>query len=380
VKTRFFHALIALAMLLPATVALGDPEREELEARLAELQDRISEIRVRLDRDLSQRDEVLDSLADAERRVSEAERLRRQTLAEIEGVSERIDDLNDEQELLAEQVRSSALALGRQLMLVYRQGGQSRLKTLLNQDDPRQFQRQLAYHGYLTRARVQVQDQLVEAMSRLEDNRRDLESRRAELEMLAQQQQQQIETLEIARADREDSLAGLDQRIQSRQEELDQARRDAAELSALLDELALALADIPPELEVPSIMELRGQLPHPVEGPLRRRFGDSRGAELTWNGWLISADEGTDVRAVGHGRVAYADWLRGYGLILIVDHGDEIMSLYAHNEALLRDVGDWVRPGDVIASVGNSGGATEVGLYFELRQGGRPVDPRQWLE
>ncbi len=373
------RAFFVLALVLPASAPAVEADREKLEARLSELRENISDIRERLDRDLGRRDEVLEGLAEAERRVSEGERARRQTLSEIEQVSDLIDDLLIEQEQLAEQVRSSAKALGRQLMLAYRQGGQSRLKVLLNQDDPRQFQRHLAYHGYLTRARVQAQDELVSAMNRLEDNRRSQESRRSMLEELAERQAIEINALEVARAEREQALSQLEQRIQSRQEELEQAQRDEAELSALLEELAVALADIPPELEVPSFNELRGQLPHPVKGPLRQRFGDSRGGELNWNGWLIAAEPGSDVQAVGHGRVAYADWLRGYGLILIIDHGDGFMSLYAHNEALLRDVGDWVRPGDVIASVGNSGGVSEVGLYFELRQGGKPVDPRHWL-
>ncbi len=377
---RFLYVIILMAIMLPMAVADDTLDREELQTRLAELRDQIERISQRLDQDLGQRDQVLDALAEAERQVSGAERARRATLTDIEQISTRIDELMAEQEQLSERVRESAVALGRQLTLAYRRGGQSRLKLLLNQDDPRQFQRHLAYHGYLTRARMRAQDELVEAMNRLEDNRVRLETRRDELEALADRQQGEIEVLEVARAGREEALANLDERIQTRQEELEQARQDAAELSALLEELAVALADIPAELEVPSITELRGQLPHPVKGPVRQQFGDSRGGELTWNGWLITADEGSDVRAVGHGRVAYADWLRGYGLILIIDHGDEFMSLYAHNEALLRDVGDWVRPGDVIASVGNSGGAAQVGLYFELRRGGQPVDPRHWLE
>ncbi len=367
-------------MLSPAGPAMATPDRAEIESQLAELRERIAEIRERLDEDLSRRDSALDALAEAERLVSEAERARRRTLSSIDQVSNRIDELVEDQEQLAVAVRESAVALGRQLTLAYRQGGQSRLKLLLNQDDPRQFQRHLAYHGYLTRARVNAQDELVEAMGRLENNRLELEEERSSLEHLADRQEQEIETLEQARGEREAALAQLDQRIRSREEELEQARSDEAELSALLDQLAAALADIPPELEVPSIEELRGQLPHPLEGTIRQRFGDSRAGELSWNGWLITAEQGSDVRAVGHGRVAYADWLRGYGLILIVDHGDEFMSLYAHNEALLRDVGDWVRPGDVIATVGNSGGVSEVGLYFELRKAGRPVNPRQWLE
>ncbi|MCH8476991.1 MAG: peptidoglycan DD-metalloendopeptidase family protein, partial [Wenzhouxiangella sp.] len=201
-----------------------------------------------------------------------------------------------------------------------------------------------------------------------------------ELEALAERQQQDIDRLESARAERQTALALVEQRIQSRQEELSALENDAAELARLIDELAQALADIPPEIEVPAFSELRGQLDQPVAGGTsQRRFGEPRAGELVWSGWLYAAPGGTEVRAVAYGRVAYADWLRGYGLILILEHGDGFMSLYAHNEALLRDVGDWVRPGEVIATVGDTGGAGQTGLYFELRRDGQPINPAGWI-
>ncbi|OAB56815.1 hypothetical protein AY599_06505 [Leptolyngbya valderiana BDU 20041] len=262
---------------------------------------------------------------------------------------------------------------------IYRQGGQSRLKLLLNQDDPRTLNRQLAYQGYLSRRRLAVVEDLQSTAASLQANRDRLLEERTELERLAARQDANIRRLAEARGVRESALEVIERRVQTNQEQLVELQNDERELARLLDQLAASLADIPPDADVPSIADLRGQLPRPIAGQPRHRFGDRRSGELTWNGWLIPAETGTDVEAIGHGRVAYADWLRGYGLILIIDHGDGFMSLYAHNEALLRDVGDWVNPGEVIASVGNTGGVETTGLYFELRRNGDPINPARWL-
>jgi murein hydrolase activator len=381
--SKIFLVACLSGLILAALTAPGfaDPrERQQLEAQLEQLRDEIEQIRDRLAEALGQRDSALDDLATAEREVSSAERARRQTGLDMAEVNQQIVALTVQQQVLTEQVTDSANALGRQLALAYRHGGQSRLKLFLNQDDPRQLNRHLAYHGYISRARLRLIEDMNQTLTALELTRTTLEQRHQELDQLAQQQETQLRQLQQARRQREQALRVIEGRIQTRQETLTALERDASELAELLDELASALADIPPDIEAPSLADLRGQLPRPARGQLRYRFGEHRTGDLAWNGWLIAAPEGSEVQAIGHGRVAYADWLRGYGLILIIDHGDGFMSLYGHNEALLRDVGDWVRPGDVIASVGQSGGVSEVGLYFELRRNGQPINPANWLQ
>jgi len=172
----------------------------------------------------------------------------------------------------------------------------------------------------------------------------------------------------------------LNQLIQTDEQILASLEADAERLQALLEDLADVLADIPPQIESTPFAELRGQLPKPVSGPLRARFGDIRSGNARWDGWLIAAEEGREVQAIAYGRVAYSDWLRGYGLIMIIDHGDGFMSLYGHNQALLADVGDWVSPGQAIALVGNSGGETESGVYFQLRRDGETINPARWID
>ncbi len=375
---------LLLALAAPYSLAGNDSadrtaEREALEQQLDEVRSEIEAIRDRLEADLAERDNLATRLGDAERAVGEAERARRETGAQIAAVDARIKSLDQQQNRLEGAVAESAARLGRQLGLAYRQGSRSRLKLVLDQDDPRRINRQLAYHGYLSRSRIRVIDQLSADMDDLRATRASLAEQREVLEDLSDQQLEEIERRDAARTRRAEVLSEVEQRIASREQALETLERDAAELSQLINELATALADIPPDFEVPPVSELRGQLPRPVDSPVKRRFGETRRGDVTWTGWLFDAPAGTDVQAIAHGRVAYADWLRGYGLILILDHGEGVMSLYAQNESLLRDVGDWVSPGEVIASVGASGGTGDDGLYFELRAEGRPVDPRPWL-
>ncbi len=371
-------ALAALATAL--AVALDERSPEEIEARLDDLRQEIGAIQQRLDRNLGERDQHLESLADAERRVSSTRRTVRSTATALDQTRDAIEELEQRRAELEDQAGEHAQSLARQLAVAYRHGSDSRLKMLLNQDDPRRLSRQLAYHGYLTRARLQVMDQLNESLEALAQTGRDLDSQHRHQSQLLERQEAELVDLEQAQAEREAALARLEGRIRDDRERIDALEEDAAELSRLLEELATALADVPPDFEVVPFSELRGELPVPVEGPVVRSFGDRRGGDMQWSGWLIRADAGEPVRAIAHGRVAYADWLRGYGLILIIDHGDGFMSLYAHNESLLRDVGDWVNPGETIATVGNSGGTSEPGIYFELRQEGRPLDPVGWVD
>ncbi|AKS41969.1 murein hydrolase activator EnvC family protein [Wenzhouxiangella marina] len=373
--------LLGLGLLAFSSASQGQSEAEEAEltARLEAVRAEIETIRAGLAEALSERDSELDRLAEADRAVSSAERDRRRTGDRIEQTETDIGALDSQAEVLEGQLADHAQGLARQLRWIHRQGSDSRLKLLLNQDDPRQVSRQLAYQGYLSRQRVNLMAEMQTTLARLEETREALLIQRERLRELAREQDANLARLQSARTEREAALRVIEARVQSDQERLAALERDEQELASLLDQLAASLADIPPEADVPSLADLRGALPWPLEGRPLHRFGQQRAGELTWNGWLIPGSRGDDVRAVAYGRVAYADWLRGYGLILIVDHGDGFMSLYAHNEALLRDVGDWVGPGEVIASVGNSGGVPETGLYFELRRNGDPINPASWL-
>lgn len=171
----------------------------------------------------------------------------------------------------------------------------------------------------------------------------------------------------------------LDLRIDDEESRLRELERNQQDLETLLERLTDVLADIPADLgKHLGVARQKGRIPMPVKGPVRHAFGQSRGGGLHWQGWLIAAVAGSEVSAVAYGRVAFADWLRGYDLLIIIDHGEGFMSLYGHNESLLYEAGDWVEPGEIISVVGVRTG-NDQGLYFELRKNGKSVDPAAWL-
>ncbi len=374
--------LIASCLTLAASTTgpvRAQEDRQAVEAELEQVRAEIAAIQSRIDENLGNRDRLLEALADAERAVGSARRAQAETDQALSVVRSEISGLESRQARLEEQVGERASQLAVQLATAYRQGSESRLKMLLNQDDPRRLSRRLAYHGYLSRARLAAIEELRTTVSTLEGTRAQLAGEAERLDALLAERKRETQRLESASVQREQALAALDRRLASDREQLADLERDATELTQLLEQLADVLADVPVDVEIPHFPELRGRLDMPLAGRVLEAFGNQRSGELLWTGWLIDADTGDEVRSIAHGRVAYADWLRGYGLLLIIDHGDDYMSLYAHNEALMRDVGDWVAPGEVVALAGRSGGVSNPALYFEIRKAGRPVDPAGWV-
>lgn len=375
--------LLATLLVVSALVAQANNQanndRESIEIRLDQMRSEIAGLQQDIDHNLDQRDGLLSALAEAERSVGQARRAQALADQRLSEVQEQISRLETSQKLLESEVSGHAAELAGHLATAYRQGAPSRLKILLDQDDPRHISRRMAYHGYLSRARLAVMDELSAAVEDLAVNHRRLAEEAEQHAELLEQRRRETRRLESAMAERAEALSALDRRLESDRERLARLETDAEELADLLEELAGLLADVPPEVAIPPFVELRGQLPMPVDGRLVHGFGQQRSAELEWTGWMFSVAGGSAVSAIAHGRVAYADWLRGYGLLLIIDHGDGYMSLYAHNEALMLDVGDWVAPGELIALAGQSGGVDSASLYFELRDDGRPVDPAGWI-
>ena len=239
----------------------------------------------------------------------------------------------------------------------------------------------MAYYHYLSRARVNDILKVQELVAQLNGVKTQLRNEHQELKALEADQLLKREQLELARSERSTLLAKLEQQIGSEQEELTQLKQKAARLEKLLDDLKNALTDLPPEgtFNQP-FRSMQGQLPLPVNGSISARFGQSKGMGVLWEGIFVDAQEGTVVQSIFPGRVAFADWLRGFGLLLILDHGDGYMSLYSHNQMLHKQVGDWVNAGETIAQVGSSGGLKKTGLYFEIRHNGEPHNPLMWCK
>ncbi len=268
--------------------------------------------------------------------------------------------------------------LGSQIKAAYAMGQKERLKLVFNQQDPALSSRMLVYYDYLNKARIKKIDEIERMLVHLEQL--EVQKREEALSLennLAKKKREQIELTETKNA-RAEVLARLDKDFSTGQYHLQQLKQSEKRLKEIIISLQASMDDFPFEAGAAKpFPHLKGQLPWPLKGKLLKKFG-SRRSESKWDGVLIGAKEGTKIHAVTRGRVVFSDWLRGYGLLVIIDHGKGYMTLYAFNQSLYTEVGDWVDAGDVIATVGNSGGRSQVGLYFGIRKKGKPVDPVRW--
>ena len=238
----------------------------------------------------------------------------------------------------------------------------------------------LAYHRYFQRARIERIDGLLADLEQLADVQRAIAAQTEVLEATRRQREQEIARLDAERGERAKLLADLEVVLKDQQARLAALGKDERGLTSLLERLRDVFADIPDRISgAEPFASLRGRMPWPLRGTLRTGFGGRDEAGRKLSGLLIAGGAGSAVQAVARGRVAYADWLKGYGMLLILDHGDGYMSLYGYNESLLREVGDWVAAGETVAHSGASGGQPSPALYFELRHQGKPVDPKPWL-
>jgi septal ring factor EnvC (AmiA/AmiB activator) len=280
------------------------------------------------------------------------------------------------------------------LQMAQRQGGQDYFKLLLNQQDPQSIARLMRYYGYLQKARAGRVQALDETVARLDAIAKEEEQGMQRLQVQRGELQQKQERLAAAQKQRADAIRVLSAQLESDDERLQRLRHDQQALQSVVDRLAqeaaARAARRPREAEAPAtrsaapaepdyhLVPYHGRCALPVPGGVRVGYGAPRAGGLRWNGLVIAAPAGTPVRAVLPGRVAFADYLRGYGFLIIVDHGRGLMSLYGQNQNLLKKAGDMVGGNEVIASVGDSGGNDVDGLYFEVRVHGKPVDPAGW--
>ncbi len=270
-------------------------------------------------------------------------------------------------------------ALSRQLRAVFLGGRQDRLQLWLKQADPAVASRMAGYYDYFYAKRAAQVAGVREAASRLDGAEAALRAENDEIAALQARDAAERTELEGVRDLRHTAAGALAARLQDQGQTLTGLRRDETRLQKLLEDLRLEVERIPTDRpRGRPFTERRGQLPWPAAGELKARFGEPRTSAPPWDGVLIAAPAGTEVRAIHRGRVAFAEWLRGFGLLLILDHGDGFMSLYGHNDSLLKETGEWVEAGEPVSVAGSSGGTTEVGVYFAIRHRGQALDPASW--
>ena len=369
---------LLLAGLLPGFVSAATPDANRI--ALDALRARIEKLQSEVESTRGERDEVRARLRDLERRISVLVRNLHDTDVRMLVETRRLNALEQERQRRRAELVDRRQELERAVRAAYALGNQAYLKLLLSQEDPASVSRVLTYYRYLAAARATRIEAITGALARLDDVEAQISERQRGLAGLRAEQLRQKTTLESAHHERRTVLASLNERLTSRSQEIDRLKRDEQRLTRLVRELRTALAETPAPPPVTGGRNLpKGRWLLPVRGRLVARFDSPKAmGSLHWRGIFIAAPEGTEVRAVARGRIAYADWLRGFGLLLVIDHGGGLMTLYGHNQSLYKGVGDQVEAGEVIAVTGNTGGPPQPGLYFEVREQGEPRNPLDW--
>jgi murein hydrolase activator len=355
-----------------------DPGQHE--QQLKQLRQRIDQVQQRIQAAQGQQSSLNTQLQTSEQRIGRLARRLRVLAGRLQRQEARLDQLRQQEAKQQQALRDQRKALRQQVRAAYAMGRQEQLKILLNQQDPALVSRVLVYYDYLNRERMRRMQRLRERLDELARTRADIAHEHQRLVQLEQQRNREKLALEREQASRRDVIASLGREIDDQGQKLTRLRDDEKQLQSLLTSLREAMADMSAGPAAPhkTFRERRGKLHWPAKGRLRHRFGDPKIGALRWDGVLIAAPEGEEVRAVHAGRVAFADWLRGFGLLLIVDHGDGYMSLYGHNQSLFKEVGDWVDVGEPVAVVGSTGGRQHSGVYFAIRHNGKAVNPARW--
>jgi len=353
---------------------LQTTESDQARAKLAEVRGRIAALTTRLGAELKDRDAQAARLREADLDITAARRRLDELRAEQSAAERRGAELRAEQARAESALDAERDALAGEVRAAYMIGRQEQVKLLLNPGDTLSAGRMLALYGYFARARSASIDVIHARVARVLAVVAEVQAQSAELAVRKAATLADMKDLELARIERAAALDAVGKQVSSGNRELEQLQREAQAEESLLADLDRVLEDFPVDSQQ-SFEQLRGRLPWPVQG----RMDPGGRSGLRRNGVLIDTSRGTKVRAPYFGRVVYADWLQGLGLLLIIGHSGNYMTLYGHAEVLYKSVGDWVAPGDVIAALGDSsGGAAQ--LYFEIRQGRKAVDPKLWLK
>lgn len=384
--TSQFKSVFIYAALLVATTSLADDTSVELgqkekKAELSNLRGRIHSLRDDLGGIQNRYDKIRAELRNTELKISKLLKVLRQIRSRLHAQSQKLHKLNREKQRYSADLDVQSELLTHQIYASYVIGRQEYLKLLLNQEDPAVMGRVTTYYKYFNEARSRRIDQARETLAKLEKVQQTIRKESVTLKSLQKQQQQKKKVLENTSRSRARVVALLNNDIQSKSDRLKRLLEDERELAKLINDIenkespAIPLAVIKRGI----FADKKGKLNWPVKGHVKAIFGKPRKTgKVKWNGVVIAAKQGTDVHAVSRGRVAYADWLRGYGLLIIIDHGTGYMSLYGYNQSLYKEAGDWVEADELIASVGDTGGRQISGLYFEIRHNGRPTNPLSW--
>ena len=379
--------LLAVGANAAAAVTTAGTQQEDLRR----LRNRIEELQQRLAATEETWTEAADALRESERAISAANRTLRELAEQQRVIDAKLAELQEQSRLASSDIEAQQARLARLLYQQYTGAQPDALRLLLNGEDPGRIARQLYYLSYLARARAELIRDLRANIGRLEELSGATRQQRAELAAVDAEQQAQRQRLEQEKHARKEVLVRVSRQIDQQRREISTLKRDENRLARLVEQIGRLLSKSKPAPlrnerlpdasgDARPFAQLKGKISLPVRGELKNRFGSPRSdSGLTWKGLFIAAPGGQEVKAIAAGRVVFADWLRGFGNLLILDHGGGYMSLYGNNETLYKQVGDTIKGGETVAAVGNSGGNTDSGLYFEIRHQGKAFDPLGWV-
>ncbi len=351
------------------------------QADLAKLQQEINKLQQWLKETESEHDKLNQQLRQSDEKIGAIAKKIDATRSQLNEERARLKKLQAEQRQLRFLKAEQKQQLAKQLNGAQQLGNQGSIKVLLNQDDPQQISRMLKYYEYFNQARMESIQTLIANLKRLNNIENEILTQQNALIKTENSLLKKNKLLNNEKKQHKKLLASLDARRRQKNNDLSQKQKDQKRLQHLITEVATLLDNSVRKQDARPIRSLKGKLPRPTKGRIAKAFGNYNAkARNKWQGWLMKGYEGSAITAVHHGRIVFSDWLRGFGLLLIIDHGDGYLSLYARNQSLLKSVGDWVYQGETIATLGASGGFKEPRLYFEIRHKGIPQDPAAWLK
>lgn len=365
-----------LLLLMLGAVASADEEQEQ---KLDNLKRSISSLEQQLEDRDKERNSLQSELKKVELRASKINSNVRRLRGKINKLESELKDLSSRERDLQLGIRGQSAAIVEQIAAAYKLGNQEPIKLLLNQEDPQKIARVFKYYDYFLQARTEkIQrykkdvDELATVISDIETQKLRLTQSRADLEADKNKLTRQAKK-------RKKTLSNLQSSLRTDKKKLSKLKKERGKLEELLTAVKRAAADLALPSNYESFISRKGQLSWPLKGRVAHSYGSRRSGELRWEGWLIGAKAGDEVKAVHQGRVVFSNYLRGFGLLVIVDHSDGYLTLYAHNQELLKDTGDWVQSNEILSRAGDTGGLDKPALYFEIRKDGNPADPKSWL-
>lgn len=368
-----------LALVLSSMLAAAPPAPDADARKLEALRGKLAVLTEKQSADVDKRGGLVQDLRRIERQAAAASAKLGEVSVELAAEQKGLDALQRERKRRQELLARERGALAGQVRAAFVTGREERLKLLLNQQDPSRVGRMLAYYDRFNRTRSARIARVDAALAELAGLTRNIEAKLAVLGGVKRARAGVLAELTQLRSSRRTLLAKLDADVAQRGRDIARLTRESDKLRQLLESIGDVFVDAPESGPTKPFASLRGKLPWPARGRVLHRFGETRVGRLVWEGWLIESSSGAEVRSVAAGRVAFADWLPHYGLLVIVEHGDGYLSLYGHNQVLHKQLGEWVQRGERIAASGDSGGQQRAALYFEVRKGKEPQDPRKWL-